>query len=122
MSWFCLRAHPCRCIRQDMSDETMQSGDAFCMKASLSYPIFEETASSVAAKVPPKPQHSSTRSNSANSTPETPLSSVRGFEKIGSCTRSDIEDIFRPRTAEQLVCSATLCSNVAHGKSRISRT
>ena len=55
MSCFCLRAHPCRCIRQDMSEETMQSGDAFCMKASLSYPIFAETASSVTAKVPPKP-------------------------------------------------------------------
>jgi hypothetical protein len=76
-----------------MSDETTQSGAPFCMKASLSYPIFADTASSVTAKVPPKPQHSSTRSNSTNLSPGTPLSRAFGFE------------------------NATLCSNVAHGNS-----
>src|ERR1700724_4130187 len=98
-----------------MSEETMQSGDPFCMKASLSYPISAETASSVTAKVPPKPQHSSTRSNSTNSMPETPLSRAFGFEKTESCTRSDIDAMFNLRIAKQLVCSATLCSNVVHG-------
>jgi hypothetical protein len=62
---------PPKCIRQLISEPVMYSALCRMWSATLSLPIFTETASSLTQKVPPKPQHSSVRSRSISSRPFT---------------------------------------------------
>src|SRR6516162_3894156 len=108
-------AHPSKCIRHDMSPETTQRTPAWPMRSRWSLPMAAATASSVTEKVPPKPQHSSARSQSTKLMPLTFSSRLLGLENHGSFGRSLIDCSYSPRIDEQLTCSATWCGNSAHG-------
>ena len=114
-------AQPRWCMTHDMSGETMYSAPAARWSATLSWPILAETGSSNTEKVPPKPQHSSTRCGCTNSSPFTAPSRRAGLLNGGS----SISDAFasrRPRKVAQPMCRPTLCGNSAHGNSRTPST
>ena len=77
------RIRPSRCIRHDMSLAVSTSVPACRWSAMRSFPIIHETASSLTANVPPKPQHSSGRCNCVNSIPSTNFSSCSALPKLG---------------------------------------
>src|SRR6202023_4098602 len=78
------RIRPSRCMRQELSAPGITSAPARSWSATRSRPMAQETASSLTAKVPPNPQHSSARDSSASCRPSIPSKSARVFEYGGA--------------------------------------
>jgi hypothetical protein len=108
-------AQPRWCIRHDMSGETMYSAPAARWSATLSWPILADTGSSSTENVPPKPQHSSTRSGCTISIPFTAPSRRAGLLNAGSLISDALASRSR-RSVAQPMCRPTLCGKLGPGK------
>ncbi len=108
MSFFCLLATPCRCIRHELSGPVMYSAPVAICLVSLSSPIREDTSGSSMENMPPNPQHSSTLSGSRTVIPSTRESRSFILEYLGML-RSLGDDNHNSRTPWNELCKLTLC-------------